>query len=253
MARQPGLRHELVLIDQSQLRQRQRELHASREQSLTRLPLELLNGLPKIPAHDLRLPSDPLQGARHDVLLLRVDRPGEGLHPIRTRSRQRRRTPPCLHHFVSHSAKEEGIGLLDVLDRVAKHVFVREHDTMIAAPVQCDVDGIPKGSHYVLLKRAQLLGGHQNFPRMESFDIVVATHKKIDLVFRTRVLKRLCCKNSLIIQDVAVNICSLWNVAKIFFATEPMSRAAGLVTILSSTDLFTEVRRPSQPLGESGK
>jgi hypothetical protein len=27
---------------------------------------------------------------------------------------------------------------------------------MIAAPVQCDVDGIPKGSHYVLLKRASV-------------------------------------------------------------------------------------------------
>jgi hypothetical protein len=39
----------------------------------------------------------------------------------------------------------------------------------------------------------------------------------------------------------------------IFFATEPMSRAAGLVTIPSATDLFTEVRRPSQPLGQSGK
>jgi hypothetical protein len=25
---------------------------------------------------------------------------------------------------------------------------------MIATPVQCDVDGIPKGSHYVLLKQA---------------------------------------------------------------------------------------------------
>jgi hypothetical protein len=30
---------------------------------------------------------DPVQGARHDVLLCRVDRPGEGLHPIRPRSR----------------------------------------------------------------------------------------------------------------------------------------------------------------------
>jgi hypothetical protein len=28
-------------------------------------------------------------------------------------------------------------------------VFVCEHRTMIAAPVQCDVDGIPKGAHYV--------------------------------------------------------------------------------------------------------
>jgi hypothetical protein len=27
--------------------------------------------------------------------------------------------------------------------------FVRDDDTMIAAPVQCDVDGIPKGSHCV--------------------------------------------------------------------------------------------------------
>jgi hypothetical protein len=27
------------------------------------------------------------------------------------------------------------------------YVFVRDHFTMIAAPVQCDVDGIPKESH----------------------------------------------------------------------------------------------------------
>jgi hypothetical protein len=27
-------------------------------------------------------------------------------------------------------------------------VFVRDHDAMIAAPVQCDVDGIPKRSHH---------------------------------------------------------------------------------------------------------
>src|SRR5450756_3112187 len=86
MARQPGLHHELVLIDQSELRQRQRELHASHEQSLTRLPLELLNGLTQIPAHELRVPIDPVQGARHDVLLCRVDRPGAGFHPIRPRS-----------------------------------------------------------------------------------------------------------------------------------------------------------------------
>src|SRR5215813_2045573 len=41
---------------------------------------------------------------------------------------------------------------------------------------------------------------------------------------RSRRRYGLCCKNSLIIQDVAVNTCSLplWNVAKIFFATEPI-------------------------------
>src|SRR6266498_3218311 len=77
MAGEPGLHHELVLIDQSQLRQRQRELHASHEQSLTRFPLELLNGLPEIPARELRVPIDPVQGARHDVLC-RVAIPGRG-------------------------------------------------------------------------------------------------------------------------------------------------------------------------------
>src|SRR5215813_10235283 len=49
MARQPGVYHELVLIDQTKFHQRKRGLHASHEQSFTRLPLELLNGLPQIP------------------------------------------------------------------------------------------------------------------------------------------------------------------------------------------------------------
>src|SRR5438034_8106697 len=112
------------------------------------------NGLPQIPAQELRVPIDPVQRARHDVLLRRVDRPGEGFHPIRPLSRPGRRPKPFFHHFVSHPAKEESIGLLDVLDRVTMQLFVREHCTMIAAPVQCDVDGIPKGSHSLLLKRA---------------------------------------------------------------------------------------------------
>src|ERR1043166_7588866 len=158
MARHPRLYHELVLIDQSQLRQRQRELHACHEQSLARLPLELLNGLPQIPAHELRVPIDPVQGARHDVLLRCVDRAGEGFHPrllpIRPRSRPRLRPPRRLHHFVSHAAKEKGIGPGEVLGRVTMQLFVRGDCTMIAAPVQRDVDGMSKGSHYVLLRRA---------------------------------------------------------------------------------------------------
>jgi hypothetical protein len=49
--------------------------------------------------------------------------------------------------LVCHPAKEESIGLLEVLGRVTMHFFVGEHHTMIAAPVQRDVDGIPKRSH----------------------------------------------------------------------------------------------------------
>jgi len=48
---------------------------------------------------------------------------------------------------ISHPAKEKGIGLADVLDRVTMQLFIRGYDTMIAAPVQSDVDRISKGSH----------------------------------------------------------------------------------------------------------
>src|SRR5215211_2105299 len=82
MARDPRVHYELVLIAQSQLRQRQRELHTSHEQSLSRLPLQLLNGLPQmIPAHELRVPTAPVKGARTAYLLSPVDRPAEGFHP----------------------------------------------------------------------------------------------------------------------------------------------------------------------------
>ena len=46
---------------------------------------------------------------------------------------------------------EEGIGLVEVLGRVRMQVFLREYCAMIAAPLQCDVDGIPKEPHYVML------------------------------------------------------------------------------------------------------
>jgi hypothetical protein len=41
--------------------------------------------------------------------------------------------------LVSHPAKEEAIGLDEVLDRVTMQLFVRGYGAMIAAPVQCDV------------------------------------------------------------------------------------------------------------------
>jgi hypothetical protein len=91
----------------------------------------------------------------------RVDRPGEGFHPLRPRPSPRRLPPRCLHHFVSHPAKEEGIGLVEVVDRVAMQVFVRDDCSMIAAAVQCDVDGIPKRSHYARVPPMAV--GQQNF------------------------------------------------------------------------------------------
>src|SRR5207302_304021 len=53
-------------------------------------------------------------------------------------------------------------------ERRAMHVFARGYRTMIAAPVQCDVDGIPKGSHFAKVPPAgPLLArfGRRAFPR----------------------------------------------------------------------------------------
>jgi hypothetical protein len=44
-------------------------------------------------------------------------------------------------------------GPVEVLDRVTMKFFVRGHCAMIAAPGQCDVAGIPKGSHFARERR----------------------------------------------------------------------------------------------------
>jgi hypothetical protein len=50
-------------------------------------------------------------------------------------------------HSFGHPAEKQGIGPVEVLDRVTMQLFVRDDCLVIAAPVQGDVDGIPKGSH----------------------------------------------------------------------------------------------------------
>src|SRR6185437_11185002 len=59
VARQDGLHDELVLVDQPQIRQGQRERHASHVQTFAWLLLELLNRLPQVPLHELCVPIDP--------------------------------------------------------------------------------------------------------------------------------------------------------------------------------------------------
>src|SRR5581483_1122563 len=139
MASHPRLHHELILIDQSQLRQRERKLYASYEKPSTWLLLEPLNCLSQIAAQELCIPIDPVQRTRHDILFCSVDRLREGLHPrlhpIRSRSCLRCRPPCSLHHLVSHPPKNKSIGLGEVLRMVTVHLFVRSDATMIAAPV----------------------------------------------------------------------------------------------------------------------
>lgn len=114
--------------------------------SLAGLPLQLPDGFLQIPSHELRIPIHAVQGARHHVLFCRVDRPRERLHPlghpVRPLSRPCHWPLPGLHHFVGYPAEQQGIGLREGLGRMTMQVFVRDHDAMIAAPVQCDVDGL---------------------------------------------------------------------------------------------------------------
>src|SRR6185437_8025059 len=136
----------------------QRQLHATHEQSPARLPLELLNGFPQIPAQELRVPIHPAQRARHDVFLCRIDRPGERFHPIGPRSRLRRRPKRCLHHLINHPAKQKRIRPFEILDRMTMQLFVRYNSPMITAPVQSDINGIPKRSHPARVRRCHTPG-----------------------------------------------------------------------------------------------
>ena len=101
------LHKELVLVDQSQICQRQGERHATHEQAAAWLLLEPLKRLPQVLTHQLGIPIDPAQRARHDVLLRPVDGLGERdlllIHPVRPRARDRL-PPRRLHHLVGHPA-----------------------------------------------------------------------------------------------------------------------------------------------------
>jgi hypothetical protein len=48
-------------------------------------------------------------------------------------------------------------------------VLVRDHYTMVAAAVQCDVDGIPKWSHYGRVSPMGLIGNGSPLERQEPF------------------------------------------------------------------------------------
>ena len=102
---------------------------------------------PRSPAHELGVPVHLLQGAGHDVLLRRVDRPAEGRRPLGPRLRRPRRAPGRLHHLVGHAAEDQGVGLRDRLRRMAVRLFVRGTRPVVDAAVQRDVDGVSKRSH----------------------------------------------------------------------------------------------------------
>ena len=87
------------------------------------------------------LPIDGVLTSRIATLGVKALCRGNARHLVRGRLLRREACPVW--------RRKTRIGLADVLGRVTMQFFVREHCTMIAAPVQCDVDGIPKGSHCV--------------------------------------------------------------------------------------------------------
>src|SRR5689334_6045365 len=61
VAGEPGVHDELVLVDQAQFRQRERERDAAHEQALARLLLELPNGVGQVAPQELGVPIDLLE------------------------------------------------------------------------------------------------------------------------------------------------------------------------------------------------
>src|SRR5687767_6398043 len=91
-----------------------------------------------IPAHELRVPIGRSRELDTTYSLAVSIVRGRGYIQSDLAPGPRRRPPRCLHHLVSRPAKEDGIGRVEVLDCVTMHVVVRDHFTMIAAPVQRD-------------------------------------------------------------------------------------------------------------------
>jgi hypothetical protein len=110
-------------------------------------PFELLNGVCQVSLHELGVPIDPVQRARHDVLSGRVDRSGEREHPVGARLVSHEGSPERLHHFVGHAAEEQRIGTFQVGDGMAMQLFIPDHHLVIAAAVERDIDRISQRSH----------------------------------------------------------------------------------------------------------
>src|SRR5262249_61353151 len=77
--------------------------------------------------------------------------------------------PRRLHHFIRDPAEEQSISLGELLGPVTMQLFIRGTCAMIAAPVQSDVDGIPKGSHYLRVPIAIAQPNENQFPGCSSF------------------------------------------------------------------------------------
>jgi hypothetical protein len=142
--------HELVLIDQSQLRQRQRKLHASHEYSPARLLLDLLNSLPQISA---------LQPPRSNR-----PRPGCSTRHTSLPHRSSGRTEPSIRPSNPASLRSPTAGVLSPSSRRLPRPEEGHRPALGPRPnsdatlhpwnlpddrsaVESDVDGIPQGLH----------------------------------------------------------------------------------------------------------
>ncbi len=137
-----------------QICQRQGERHATHEQALAGLLLELLNRLPQVASHAARHSNRP----RSACSTRRTSSPGRWssangisalIHPVRPRARGRL-PPRRLHHLVGHPAEEQGIGSCHLSGPVAHRLLVRREPCLVmAAAVERDVDRVSKRSHLV--------------------------------------------------------------------------------------------------------
>ena len=101
--------------------------------------------------HQLGIPVDLAQRARHDVLLRPVDGLGERnlplAHPVGPCACGRP-PPRRLHHLVGHPAEQQGVGSFHLSGPVTHRLLVRGEPCLVmAAAVERDVDRVAKRSH----------------------------------------------------------------------------------------------------------
>src|SRR5262249_35293867 len=95
-----------------------------------------------------RTPAGPRASSRHASIAPRTT----SAHGPRAWAARRTRTHPSIPAPPAPAGASR-LPRTVSLGRVTMKVFVRGHLAVITAPVQCDVDGVPKGSHCVLLER----------------------------------------------------------------------------------------------------
>ena len=103
---------------------------------------------PEIPAHELGVPVDPVQGLDTTYFFAAsIVRPNGAIQSGMTGARSDGRQADSIISYVTRP-KSNASARSSVFDRVTMRLLVRGDLPVVAAPVQRDVDRVPKRPHH---------------------------------------------------------------------------------------------------------